>query len=64
MGLGNLARIGLWGFDGSECLIKAGDREIHRALFSVADILERTGLWSDGWLASVSIPVDGHLASF
>ena len=47
MGLGNLARIDLWSFNGSECLVKAGDRKIHRALFSLADMLERTNLWSD-----------------
>src|SRR4030042_6794431 len=64
MGLGNSARIGLWSFDGSECLIKAGDREIHRALFGLADLLEGTDLRSDRWLASVSISLDGHLASF
>src|SRR4030043_1096914 len=62
IGLRNSARIGLWSFNGSECLIKAGDREIHWALFGLADLLEGTDLRSDRWLASVGLPVDGHLA--
>ena len=61
--LGNLARINLRSFDGSECLVKAGDWKIHRALFSLADILERIDLWSDWRPASVSIPMDCHLAN-
>jgi hypothetical protein len=64
IGLGNFTWIGLRSFYGSECLIKAGDREIYRALFGLADILERADLWSDRWLVSVSIPLGGHLARF
>ena len=62
--LGNFTRFDLWSFDGTECPGKAGDRKIHRALFSLADILERIDLWSDWWLTPVNLSMDCHLASF
>jgi len=63
-GLGNLARIGLRSFDGSECSVKTGDGEIHRPLFGLV-IFWRGLIYGaiDGLLLSV-ISLDGHLAGF